>query len=108
MSIARNPNHPEAPLHPGAMLREEFMEPLGVSVEALASALGVLAMRVAEIVSERRMISADTARRLGKHFGMPARFWMNLQSNCELAVAYRHAQSVIEREVLPREVTTNA
>jgi len=69
------------------MLREEFMEPLGVSVDALASTLGVSAMRVAEIVSERRGISADTARRLGKHFGMPAQFWMNLQSNYELAVS---------------------
>jgi len=85
------------------MLREEFMEPFGVSVDALASALGVSAMRVAEIVSERRGISVDTARRLGKHFGMPAQFWMDLQSNYELAMAYKHARSVIEKEVLPRE-----
>jgi addiction module HigA family antidote len=88
MSIARNPNHPGAPLHPGAMLREEFMEPLGVSVEALAEAMGVSAVRVAEIVAERRGISTDTARRLGKHFGMSTRFWMNLQGNYALALTY--------------------
>jgi len=70
MPIARNPNHPGAPLHPGAMLREEFMEPLGISVEALALAMDVSKVRIAEIVAERRGISADTARRLGKHFGM--------------------------------------
>jgi addiction module HigA family antidote len=88
MWIARNPNHPEAPLHPGEMLREEFMGPLGVSCEALASAMGVSAARVAGIVAERRGISKDTARRLGKHFGMSTKFWMNLQSNYESAVAY--------------------
>jgi addiction module HigA family antidote len=84
------------------MLREEFMEPLGVSVEALAEAMGVSAMRVAEILAERRGISKDTARRLARYSGMPAQFWMNLQSNYELAVAYKHARSVIEKEVLPR------
>jgi len=89
MSIARNPNHPGAPLHPGEMLREEFMGPLGVSCEALATAMGVSAARVAGIVAERRGISEDTARRLSKHFGMSAQFWMNLQSNYELAMRHR-------------------
>jgi addiction module HigA family antidote len=88
MAIARNLNHPGAPLHPGAMLREEFMEPLGVSVEALASAMGVSTARMAEIVAEWRGISAHTARRLEKYFGMSARFWMNLQRNHVMALAY--------------------
>lgn len=64
------------------------MEPLGVSVQALAEAIGVSTMRVAEIVAERRGISTDTARRLEIHFGMSARFWMNLQGNCALALTY--------------------
>jgi addiction module HigA family antidote len=62
------------------MLREEFIEPLGVSVEALALAVGVSTARLAEIVAERRGISVDTARRLARHFGMPSQFWTTLQS----------------------------
>jgi addiction module HigA family antidote len=87
------------------MLREEFMVPLGISANALAMALRVPSTRVGEIVAERRSISSDTAYRLARYFGMPAQFWMNLQSNYELAVAYKHARSVIEKEVMPREVS---
>ncbi len=108
MSISRSPNHPGAPVHPGEMLREEFMVPLGISANALAMALRVPSTRISEIVAERRSISADTAYRLARYFGMSAQFWMNLQSNYELALAYKHAQDVIEKEVLPREVTANA
>jgi addiction module HigA family antidote len=108
MSIPRNPNHPGAPLHPGAMLREEFMVPLGISANALALALRVPSTRISEIVAQRRSISADTAYRLARYFGMSAQFWMNLQSNYELAVACKHAQVVIRKEVSPREATANA
>jgi addiction module HigA family antidote len=87
------------------MLREEFRVPLGISANALAMALRVPSTRVGEIVAERRSISSDTAYRLARYFGMPAQFWMNLQSNYELAVAYKHARSVIEKEVMPREVS---
>jgi antitoxin HigA-1 len=105
MTILRNPNHPGAPVHPGQMLREEFLVPLALSANALALALRVPSTRISEIVAERRSISADTAYRLARYFGMPAQFWMNLQSNYELALAYRHSQSVIEKEVLPRDVS---
>ena len=64
MSIPRNPDHPGAPLHPGEMLREEFLLPLGISANALAIALRVPSTRISEIVAERRSISADTAYRL--------------------------------------------
>jgi addiction module HigA family antidote len=104
MAIPRNPNHPGAPVHPGEMLREELLVPLNISANALALALRVPSTRISEIVAERRSISADAAYRLARYFGMPAQFWMNLQSNDELGVAYKHAQSVIEKEVLPREV----
>jgi len=103
MAIPRNPNHPGAPVHPGEMLREEFMVPLNLSANALALALRVPSTRISEIIAERRSVTADTAYRLARYFGMPAQFWMNLQSNYELAVAYKHARSVIEKEVLPRE-----
>ena len=105
MSIPRNPHHPGAPLHPGEMLREEFMVPLRLSANALALALRVPSTRISEIVAERRSISADTAYRLARYFGMPAQFWMDLQSNYELALAYKHAQSVIQKEVQPRETS---
>ncbi len=84
------------------MLREEFMLPYGLSSHALAMALRVPSTRISEIVAERRSITADTAYRLAQYFGMPAQFWMNLQSNYELAVIYKRAQSVIMKEVQPR------
>jgi addiction module HigA family antidote len=102
MSIPRNPKHPGAPVHPGEMLREDFMAPLGLSANALALALRVPSTRISEIVAERRSITADTAYRLERYFGMPARFWMDLQSNYELAIAYKNAQEVIRKEVQPR------
>jgi len=75
------------PIHPGEMLREEFMIPMGLSANALAIAIGVPATRIGEIVNERRGISGDTALRLGHYFRMSAEFWMNLQSRYELESA---------------------
>jgi addiction module HigA family antidote len=72
------------PVHPGEMLREEFMKPLGISINALALELHVPVTRISEIVNERRGITADTALRLARHFGTSADFWMNLQKNYEL------------------------
>lgn len=102
MPIPRDPNHPGAPVHPGEMLREEFMVPLGLSANALAIALRVPSTRISELAAERRSITADTAYRLARYFGMPAQFWMDLQSNYELAVTYKKAQDVIRKEVQPR------
>lgn len=73
--------------HPGAILREEFMKPLGMSARALASAIKVPSNRVSDILHERRDVSADTAIRLGRYFGTDPRFWLNLQSANDLALA---------------------
>lgn len=75
------------PIHPGAILREDYMVPLGLSSTALARALGVTPARINEIVRQRRGISADTALRLAQFFGTDVRSWMNLQSNYELQCA---------------------
>ena len=73
--------------HPGEVLREEFMEPLGLSARALAAAIGVPANRLSDIARERRDVSADTAIRLGRYFGVDPRFWLNLQTAHDLAKA---------------------
>ncbi|MFI4959689.1 MAG: HigA family addiction module antitoxin [Lysobacterales bacterium] len=77
------------PVHPGEILREEFMVPLELSSNALARAIGVTPARVNDIVSERRGISADTALRLGRYFGTTADVWINLQKRFELETARR-------------------
>lgn len=74
-------------IHPGKILREEFMRPLALSSNALAGAIGVTAARVNEIVRERRGISADTALRLARYFGTDAQSWMNLQQRYDLECA---------------------
>lgn len=75
------------PVHPGEVLREDFLVPLGTSVNALAKALHVPAPRINEIVRERRGASADTAVRLARYFGGDARSWLNLQAADDLRVA---------------------
>lgn len=77
------------PVHPGEVLREDYMLPLGLSSNALALAIGVTAARVNEIAKGRRGITADTALRLARYFGGDARSWMNLQQNYELECAER-------------------
>ena len=72
------------PVHPGEILREDYLVPLGLSVNALSVALGVPATRVHEIVKERRAVTADTAARLAKHFGGDAASWLVLQANYDL------------------------
>lgn len=76
-----------APLHPGEVLREEFMEPLGITAYALAKACQIERPRLERIVREQQGISADTALRLSKYFGTTAEFWMNFQSRFELEEA---------------------
>lgn len=72
------------PIHPGEVLREDYLEPLAMSANALATHLGVTAARINEIIREKRGITADTALRLAKYFGGSAQFWLNLQSTYEL------------------------
>ena len=75
-----------APIHPGEMLLEDFLEPLGISQYRLAQAIGVPARRINEIVHGSRRISADTALRLSRYFGMSDGFWLNLQAHYDLEV----------------------
>ena len=89
-------------LHPGEMLREEFMKPLGLSVNALAIALRVPVTRISEIVRERRGITADTALRLARYFNMTPEFWMRLQMDYDLESAAVVQQAVIHQEIRPR------
>ena len=90
------------PIHPGEILREEFMGPLGLSVNALARQLGVTATRINDIVRGRRGITGDTALRLARYFRTDAQSWLNLQSAYDLRVAEIHAGNAIKRAVKPR------
>jgi addiction module HigA family antidote len=92
---------PLPPVHPGEILREEFMKPFGLSASALANAIGVTAARVNEIANERRGITADTALRLAAYFGTDAQSWMNLQKNYELERARRELAAEL-KHIRPR------
>jgi antitoxin HigA-1 len=89
------------PVHPGEVLREDFLVPLGMSANALAKALNVPAPRINDIVRERRGVSADTAMRLARYFGGDARSWLNLQAAYDLRVAEIENAKRIEREIAP-------
>jgi addiction module HigA family antidote len=102
--VARTAKSRTAPIHPGKMLREEFLVPMGLSANALALAIGVPATRVGEIVNERRGISADTALRLGRYFRMTPEFWMNLQSHFDLETARDAAEKKIRQSVKPAPI----
>jgi addiction module HigA family antidote len=86
------------------MLREEFMKPLGISINGLALELHVPINRVSEIVNERRGITADTALRLARHFGTSADFWMNLQRDYELILTRQKSMKTIEKQVRRRTI----
>ena len=89
-------------IHPGEILREDFMTPLGISMNRLSLDLHVPLTRIAEIVHERRGITPDTALRLGRYFDTSARFWLNAQSSYDREVAQDALQRTIERDVRPR------
>jgi addiction module HigA family antidote len=90
------------PIHPGEILREEFMVPLGLSANALALALRVPATRISEITHERRGITTDTALRLAQYFNTSPELWTNLQASYELSLAQNHLARVIKKEVQRR------
>jgi antitoxin HigA-1 len=90
------------PVHPGEILRDEFLTPMGISVYELAKALNVPRSRTNDIVLGRRAITADTAIRLGRYFGVSPEFWINLQAHYDLDVANRTVKKKIEQEVAPR------
>lgn len=90
-----------APIHPGEILREDFMKPLGLSQNALARALCVPPRRINEIVLEKRGITADTALRLARCLGTSAELWTGLQADYDLRLARYEAEARIERDVEP-------
>jgi antitoxin HigA-1 len=89
------------PVHPGEVLQEDFLKPLGLSANALAKALRVPTPRINEVVRKRRGVSADTAMRLARYFGGDARSWLNLQSAYDLRVAEISNAKRIVREISP-------
>jgi len=96
------------PVHPGEILREEYMVPLGLSANALAHALGVTPARINDIVRERRGITANTALRLARYFRTDAQSWINLQAAYDLRVAELAAGRTIARVVKPRRATKHS
>ncbi|MBV8205452.1 MAG: HigA family addiction module antidote protein [Acidobacteria bacterium] len=91
------------PVHPGDVLREDFLRPLGMSITRLAIALCVPATRMAEIVHRERAITSDTALRLARFFGTTPEFWLNMQAAFELQVASDKLSADIDRTVHPYE-----
>lgn len=89
------------PVHPGEILREDYLVPLGMSATALAKALSVPATRINDIVRERRPINAETAMRLARYFGGDARSWLNLQTAYDLRLAEIRNTKRIKREIAP-------
>jgi addiction module HigA family antidote len=91
------------PVHPGEILREDLLKPLGISINRLGRDLRVPVTRVSEIVNGRRSVTADTALRLARYFGTTPEFWMTLQAAYDLAVVQRASADQIARDVNPRE-----
>lgn len=99
-----SPTNKMRPIHPGEVLREEFLVPLGMNAHALAMELKVPAPRINEIVRERRAITPDTALRLARYFGTTPQFWLNLQTSYDLKITQREVGSKIAKEVHSRLV----
>ena len=87
------------PIHPGQILLEEFLKPMSISQYRISKDITVPARRINEIVHGKRSVTADTALRLGKFFGMSAQFWLNLQSRYDLEVAEDALKSRLKKEV---------
>ena len=91
------------PIHPGEIIKEEYLEPLSMSVNALAVALRVPASRINDVVRQKRGVSIDTALRLARYFNTTAQFWMNLQISYDLKIA-RQNMTKIEDEIIPLQM----
>ena len=89
------------PISPGEILREDFLEPLGISINQLSRDLAVPPNRISEIVNGKRSITADTALRLERYFGIEAQFWLNLQSEYDLRLMRRKIGTDIQQRILP-------
>ena len=92
------------PIHPGEILREEFLLPMKLTAHGLAMALRLPAPRINDVVREKRGVSADTALRLARYFGTSAKFWLGLQADFDLKTAQKAAGKIIEREVVPMAI----
>ena len=95
------PKNGMRPVHPGEVLREDFLKPLGMSANALANALSVPASRINDIVLERRGVTVDTAMRLTRYFGGDVQTWMNLQIAYEIKTAEKALSKRVQSEVQP-------
>ena len=95
------------PVHPGEILRDEFLRPLGLSVYRLARALKISRPQLNDIVLGRRGVTIDTALRLGRYFGTTPEFWINLQARHDLDVAERTLRLEIEREIVLHSTNTD-
>ena len=89
------------PITPGEILKEDFLEPLEISINQLARNIGVPPNRISEIVNGKRIITADTALRLQRFFGVEAQFWLNLQLEYDLRLAKRQRWTDIEKQITP-------
>lgn len=92
------------PVHPGELLREEFLEPMGITPYRLAKDIGVPVQRVHELVHERRGVTADTALRLSRYFGMSEGYWLNAQKHYELEIEKDRIGAMLE-SIRPRSQT---
>ncbi len=89
------------PVHPGEILLEDFLKPMGITQYRLAKSIGVPQRRIGEIIAGRRSITADTALRLARFFGTEAQSWMNLQTHYDLEIAQEQLDGRLEKEVPP-------
>lgn len=93
------------PIMPGEILREDFLEPLGISINRLSRDLSVPPNRISEIVNGKRAITVDTALRLERYFGIEAQFWLNLQTEHDLRIMKRKIGADIEKRIIPAKHT---
>ena len=89
------------PISPGEILREDFLEPLGISINKLSRDISVPPNRISEIVNGKRAITADTALRLQRYFGIEAQFWLNLQNEYDLRLQKKKVWNEIEQRIIP-------
>lgn len=100
-----NKNDSLKPIFPGEILREDFLEPLGISINQLSRDLSVPPNRISEIVNGKRAITADTALRLERYFGIEAQFWLNLQTEFDLRTMKHKIWADIEKRIIPAKHT---
>ena len=93
------------PITPGEILREDFMEPFGISINKLSRDLSVPPNRISEIVNGKRSITTDTALRLQRYFGVEAQFWLNLQTEYDLRMMKRKIWPDIEQRIIPAQTS---